>query len=239
MNLVLQRQTLAAFKSTWSRTRMRKTGSAYRPACGLGSSSDCPWGRQAREAIIGRIVERCRRQRPNRCLRGTPKTHNAIAAQCAASRVPIFREKPRPDRAALRAARNRPSVRRTEQYAKRDRKPSSIPNCRARDAAKSSSIPAPARAESRFRLDFESPLSRLSRQYLMHTTTSMKGVTGLLPRVWRARDTAIHFDWRSRKANERKGRPKAAFLYFTRARALTQPPRWRDRPAPSAAPSPP
>jgi hypothetical protein len=66
-----------------------------------------------------------------------------------------------------------------------------IPNRRAHDEAESSRFPAPARAGNSLPVQVsEAPAPCLSRHSLMHTTTSMKEVTGLLPRVWRGGDRA-------------------------------------------------
>lgn len=104
----------------------------------------------------------------------------------------IFRrgsQRVRRDKAAPRGARSRRSARRTKQYAKQDRKPSSIPNCRARDAARSIQIPdaSPRRKPLPVMLGSPPPL-HLSRHYLVHTTTSMEAVTRLLPGVWQRGD---------------------------------------------------
>ena len=101
----------------------------------------------------------------------------------------FLREALRRDRAKRRGARSRPSARKTKPYARLDSKPSSIPNTQClRRAQEHSSRRQPA-PEPLPLFSFGSPRSRLSRQYSIHTTTSMKGVTGLLPGVWRGGDS--------------------------------------------------
>src|SRR5882724_4627433 len=92
--VLLSRRTLAASKSTWSRTKARKTGSAYRPARGLGSSSDCPMGGQALQADIpaGRIRAL---QQGDGWRRSPPKIGRAKVAAHRAPQTKVrdFREK--------------------------------------------------------------------------------------------------------------------------------------------------